>query len=181
MSTANRWVFYDDADEAIEDGITRQTMGYYVADAEKDARAAFWMRGDAERYVRERNRERENGFVLSIGLGNAAMRKAEHVRQALEELAQAIGDGDGDVFDENGNMVGHWSLHEPEPESEERKASELEAGDWVKIGDGADFGRLELDPAPMPGGRVELITEPHSEGFLVSADELLPVLVEEED
>lgn len=180
MSTKNRWVFYEDADEAIEDGITRQTMGYYVADAEGDARAAFWIRGDAERYVRDRNRERESGFVLSIGLGNAAMSEAEHVSQALEELAQAIADGrrEGNVFDGNGNTVGHWSLTEPPPPTEFRKAGNVEAGQRIKIGD--KFERVEFDAAPMPGGRVEIILEPHSEGRLIDADTFVEIIAEED-
>ncbi len=174
-----RWVFCDDAEEAIEDGITRQTMGYYVADADKDARAAFWIRGDAERYVRERNREREAGFTLSIGLGNAAMSSAEDVGQALEELAQSIADGerDGNVFDENGNVVGHWSLNEPEPPTEGRKARNVEEGQRIKVGD--TFERVEA-VGSMPGGRVAIITEPYSEGTLYEGDAVVHVLVEEE-
>jgi hypothetical protein len=179
MGTEKGWVFYDDAEEAIEDGIARQTMGYYVADAERDARAAFWIRGDAERYVRERNRERAAGFVLSIRLGDAAMKSAEDVGTALEELAQAIADGerDGNVFDENGNVVGHWTLNEPEPPTEGRKARNVEEGSRIKIGD--TFERVEA-VGTMPGGRVEIITEPYSEGTLHEGDALLDVLVEEE-
>ena len=119
-----RWVFYDDADEAIEDGITRQTMGYYVADAEGNARAAFWIRGDAERYVRERNREREAGlpkgttmldqFTITIDLGNAEMSKPDHVVDALREIADQLEAEGPDVFaagnvrDVNGNTVGSY-------------------------------------------------------------------------
>lgn len=50
------WVFYDDGDEAIEDGVNGQVMRHVVVDGDKDARAMFWIRGDAERYVRDRNR-----------------------------------------------------------------------------------------------------------------------------
>jgi hypothetical protein len=67
----------------------------------------------------------------------------------------------------------------PGPRAEFIKACEIDAGRWVKVGDESDFQRLEMDPAPMPGGRVELILEPHSEGFLVDAAEQLPVRIED--
>jgi hypothetical protein len=155
-------------------------LPYEVRDYAGERRADFWIRGDAERYVREENRKRERGFVLSIGLGNAAMSEAEHVGQALEELAQTIADGerDGNVFDENGNGVGHWSLTEPAPETITVKAANLKAGQRVKIGD--DFETVEQDAAPMPGHRVEVITEPYSEGVLWPAVRPCEVLLNEE-
>lgn len=181
MSTENRWTVNPPSIAgADEETLTRLGFPHIVTDYDGDPRACFHIHGDAERYVRECNRERESGFVLSIGLGNAAMSEAEHVGQALEELAQAIADGEreGSVFDENGNTVGSWSLHEPEPETLTVKAADLKAGQRVKIGDG--FETVEQDAAPMPGHRVEVITEPYSEGVLWPAVRPCEVLLDEE-
>jgi hypothetical protein len=55
--TDARWVFYESIDEMVEDGATSHGMPYVVVDHEKDARAAFWIRGDAQRYCRDRTAE----------------------------------------------------------------------------------------------------------------------------
>jgi hypothetical protein len=154
-------------------------LPYEVRDYAGDRRADFWIRGDAERYVREENRKRESGFVLSIGLGNAAMSTAEDVQEALSGIAQCIDDGerDGNVFDENGQVVGYWGLELPPPPTAFVKARDLTPGQRIKIGDG--FEKVETT-APMPGNRIEIITEPYSEGHLVAAGSLQEVLDEGE-
>jgi hypothetical protein len=156
-----------------------RVSGYPVRDSEDDLRAQFMVGGDAERYVRECNRKREAGFILSIGLGGAAMSTAAHVREALEGIEQCIADGDrdGNVSDENGNTVGHWSLSEPPPPTTFHKARHLEEGERLKVGD--TFELIEAVET-MPGDRIEIITEPYSEGHLVDADSLQEVLCEEE-
>lgn len=57
-------------------------------------------------------------FTLEIELGNAAMCEAEHVAEALEQIAQRVrgGEDDGRVRDLNGNTVGTWSVNYPDPE-----------------------------------------------------------------
>jgi len=170
---AKRWALAEA--DAVADP---SRLPYTVRDAEGDRRADFWIRGDGERYVRDENRRRESGFVLSIGLGNAAMSSAEDVRDALAGIGQCIDDGerDGNVFDENGQVVGHWSLELPPPPASFYKARDLQAGQRVKVGD--TFERIEAVGA-MPGGRVEVITEPYSEGVLWEGGQLCEVLDEE--
>lgn len=121
-------------------------------------------------------------FTLHIQLGNEAMSTPEDVARELHAVAEQLREdpqSDGTIVELNGNSVGSFHLELPEPPAEFIKACEIDAGRWVKVGDESDFQRLEMDPAPMPGGRVELILEPHSEGFLVDAAEQLPVRIEE--
>jgi hypothetical protein len=51
-------------------------------------------------------------FTLSIELGNAEMCELEHVAGAVESLAERLkaGDEGGNVYDANGNTVGHFGL-----------------------------------------------------------------------
>lgn len=80
-----RWSFYDNAEEATEDGVTAHAMGYYVIDPDKDVRAAFWIRGDAERYVRDRNRNRNVGVATETGDAHGEIEK--QMRDRLDDLA----------------------------------------------------------------------------------------------
>lgn len=123
----------------------------------------------------------EPGFTLQIELGNSEMNTGAHIAQALREVAEKIETMhlDGPIHDVNGNHVGSFKHVPAEPPYEFYKACNLEAGQWVKVGDDSYFQRLEIDPAPMPGGRVELILEPHSEGFLIDAAEQVPVRIED--
>lgn len=82
MNDEKRWVFYDDGDEAIEDGIVRRNLNYYVADTEKECRAAFWIRGDAERYCRDRNRQEG----IPAETGDAHGEVDAEMRSRLDEL-----------------------------------------------------------------------------------------------
>lgn len=124
-------------------------------------------------------------FTLHIRLGNAEMRTYEHIARALHAVADQLADNpqrDGAIIEVNGSVVGSFHVELPEPPHHLVKASELEAGMRVKVDPlDADWGyrRLEIDAEPMPGGRVELITEPHSEGFLFEAAQELDVLDEE--
>lgn len=121
----------------------------------------------------------EPGFHLSIDLGNAAMLTAEDVADAVSRSAEPINAGDpsGRIYDANGNTVGHWVLTLPEPETQTVKARDLEEGQQVKIGD--DFSRIEC-VGEMPGDRVEVITEPYSEGVLWEGDQACEILLDEE-
>ena len=56
-------------------------------------------------------------FTLEIELGNEAMRKDDHIREALHRVAYKARmsefpeDGDeGVIADENGNTVGSWTI-----------------------------------------------------------------------
>lgn len=126
-------------------------------------------------------------FTLHIRLGNAEMRTPEHIARELHAVADQLADDpqkDGTIIEVNGNSVGSFHMELPEPPHHPVKASELEAGMRVKVDDNPtdadwEYVRLEIDAEPMPGGRVELITEPHSEGFLFDAAQELDVLDEE--
>lgn len=121
-------------------------------------------------------------FTLHLQLGNEAMQTPEDIARELHAVAEQIIEtpaADGTITELNGNSVGSFHMELPEPPAEFIKACEIDAGRWVKVGDESDFQRLEMDPEPMPGGRVELILEPHSEGFLVDAAEQLPVRIED--
>lgn len=54
-------------------------------------------------------------FTFTIELGNAEMRTAEHVAQALKETAEHIEEGntEGTLCDVNGNTVGRYALALP--------------------------------------------------------------------
>lgn len=58
-------------------------------------------------------------FVLSIEMGNEAMRTPEDVSDALVKLgarlARRESDGQGLISDENGNTVGQWFIADGQP------------------------------------------------------------------
>ena len=63
-----------------------------------------------------------NRFTLTIELGNETMRTSNDVAAALHSVASYLrGSGDwadidaGNVRDENGNVVGHWSVGDDDP------------------------------------------------------------------
>lgn len=125
---------------------------------------------------------RSPGFFLNIELGNAAMLETADVIAELHAVADRLEQfgptTEGACTDTNGNTVGSYALVLPEPPVERVLAREIKEGDRVKIGD--TFERVEIDAAPMPGGQVEIITEPYSEGFLMPGDKGLDLLTEEE-
>lgn len=82
MSTERSWTFYDDGNEAVEDGVKGQVMPHIAVDPDKDARATFWIRGDAERYVRDRNRE----AGIATETGDAHDEVDSHMRSRLDEI-----------------------------------------------------------------------------------------------
>lgn len=121
-------------------------------------------------------------FTLHLQLGDADLLTPEDVARELAALSEQIDSTtgqDGTIISSLGNRVGSFHMELPEPPAEFIKACEIDAGRWVKVGDESEFQRLEQDPEPMPGGRVELILEPYSEGFLVDAAEQLPVRIDD--
>lgn len=127
----------------------------------------------------------EPHFALKVEMGNAAMLTfedvADEVRTVLTQIEEEH-DADctvngGTITDRNGNSVGSFTLVLPEPETQTIKARSLEAGQRVKIGD--TFERIEA-VGEMPGGRVEVITEPYSEGVLWEGDQACEILLDGE-
>lgn len=53
-------------------------------------------------------------FRLEITLGNDAAQSRDEVAGMLERVARRLNDGwsNGEILDENGNLVGSWSYQE---------------------------------------------------------------------
>lgn len=83
MDTENRWtVNPPNVAGADEETLTRLGFPHLVTDYDGDPRAAFHVHGDAERYVRDRNRE--SGFAAETGDAHAEI--DGNLRSRLDEL-----------------------------------------------------------------------------------------------
>lgn len=87
-NTEGRWSFN-------HRGARWTSLPYEVEDSEGAIRAEFHIRGDAERYVRERNRE----AGIATETGDAHGEIAKHMRGRLDDLAGLFAVVDGEATD----------------------------------------------------------------------------------